>query len=113
MDKATEKVIIQIAEIQLDAIKIAKEEHLNKDKLKDLWGYTVYNKDIDLVVSRLVEMYRQLINLPETIRLLPGYQLKLCSSILSSNYDTWSLDNIEGVHGAFELIENLIKNSKY
>ena len=54
-------------------------------------------------------MYNQVIYYPRSICLLPGYQLNLCSSVLTENSEAWSLYNSQGVYGAFELLSNLIK----
>lgn len=109
MDRSTEQIIKQIAEIQLEAIQIAKKEHLTGIQLKSLFGKSI-TKDVDKVIDDLTTMYNQVMGFPEAIRLLPGYQLSLCSKILTENQETWSLDNSEGVYGAFELLDYLIKN---
>ena len=108
MDRSTEQIIRQIAEIQLEAIQIAKKEHLTGIQLKRLLGRSI-TKDIDKVINRLTDMYNQVIDYPETIRLLPGYQLNLCSKVLTENSETWNLDNSEGVYGAFELLNQINK----
>ena len=109
MDRSTEQIIKQIAEIQLEAIQIAKKEHLTGIQLKSLFGKSI-TKDVDKVIDDLTTMYNQVTGFPEAIRLLPGYQLSLCSKILTENRETWSLDNSEGVYGAFELLDYLIKS---
>ena len=109
MDRSTEQIIKQIAEIQLEAIQIAKKEHLTGIQLKSLFGKSI-TKDVDKVIDDLTTMYNQVRGFPEAIRLLPGYQLSLCSKVLTKNKETWSLDNSEGVYGAFELLDYLIKN---
>lgn len=109
MDRSTEQIIKQIAEIQLEAIQIAKKEHLTGIQLKSLFGKSI-TKDVDKVIDDLTTMYNQVRGFPEAIRLLPGYQLSICSKILTENRETWSLDNSEGVYGAFELLDYLIKN---
>ena len=109
MDRSTEQIIKQIAEIQLEAIQIAKKEHLTGIQLKSLFGKSI-TKNVDKVIDDLTTMYNQVRGFPEAIRLLPGYQLSLCSKILTENQETWSLDNSEGVYGAFELLDYLIKN---
>lgn len=108
MDKCTEQIIKQIAEIQLEAIQIAKKEHLSGVELKWLCGRAIH-KDIDKAINRLVDLYNQVIDYPESIKLFPRYQLNLCSGVLSENRETWSIDNSEGVYGAFELLNQLNK----
>lgn len=112
MDKSTEQIIRQIAEIQLEAIEVAKKEHLTGIQLKRLCGESITN-DVDRVISRLTDTYKQVIDYPRSISMLPVYQLNLCCSILTENYKTWELDNSEGVYGAFELFNSLIKSMKY
>ena len=108
MGKSTEQIIKQIAEIQLEAIHIAKKEHLTGVQLKGLFGHAII-KDVDNVVNRLIDMYKQMIDYPELVCLLGKYQLSLCSKVLTENSETWSIYNSEGVYGAFELLNNLKK----
>ena len=112
MDKSTEQIIKQIAEIQLEAIEVAKKEHLTGIQLKRLCGESITN-DVDRVINRLTDTYKQVIDYPRSIGMLPVYQLNLCCSILTENYKTWELNNSEGVYGAFELLSNLLVKNGY
>ena len=108
MDRSTEQIIKQIAEIQLEAIQIAKKEHLTGIQLKRLFGHAI-TKDVDNVVNRLIDMYKQMIEYPELVSLLGRYQLNLCYKVLTDNKETWSIDNSQGVYGAFELLNQINK----
>lgn len=108
MDKSTEQIIKQIAEIQLEAISIAKNKHLTGAQLDCLFGHAI-TKDVDQAICRLNELYSQMIDYPESVSLLPCYQLSLCSAVLAENSETWGIANSEGVYGAFELLNRVLE----
>lgn len=108
MDKSTGQVIRQIAEIQLEAIEVAKNKHLTGAQLDCLFGHSI-TKDVDMAIDRLIELYSQMIDYPESVNLLPCYQLSLCSAVLAENSETWSIANSEGVYGAFELLNRVLE----
>ena len=108
MGKSTGQVIRQIAEIQLEAIRIAKDKHLTGAQLDCLFGHSI-TKDVNMAISRLNELYSQVVDYPESISLLPCYQLSLCSAVLAENSETWSIANSEGVYGAFELLNRILE----
>nr|DAV61512.1 MAG TPA: hypothetical protein [Caudoviricetes sp.] len=108
MDKSTGQVIRQIAEIQLEAIRIAKDKHITGAQLDCLFDHSI-TKDVDMAIDRLIELYSQMVDYPESVSLLPCYQLSLCSAVLAENSETWSIANSEGVYGAFELLNRVLE----
>lgn len=122
MDKETEKVIRNIAEIQIESLNriIQNEDKPNSAlaqelilKLLEISEYAIPD-DVplnklqvvfkDLVheeTQRRIDMYKQMLEIPSIIRTLNEYQLYLCSHILWKMEDTWIIDNQQGVLGAW------------
>lgn len=122
MDKETEKVIRNIAEIQIESLNriIQNEDKPNSAlaqelilKLLEISEYAIpddvpLNK-LQVVFKNLVheetqkriDMYKQILEIPSIIRTLNEYQLYLCSHILWKMEDTWIMDNQQGVLGAW------------
>lgn len=122
MDKETEKVIRNIAEIQIESLNriIQNEDKPNSAlaqelilKLLEISEYAIpddvpLNK-LQVVFKNLVheetqkriDLYKQILEIPSIIRTLNEYQLYLCSHILWKMEDTWIMDNQQGVLGAW------------
>lgn len=122
MDKETEKVIKNIAEIQIESLNriLQNEDKPNSAlaqelilKLLEISEYAIpddvpLNK-LQVVFKNLVheetqkriDMYKQILEIPSIIRTLNEYQLYLCSHILWKMEDTWIMDNQQGVLGAW------------
>lgn len=122
MDKETEKVIKNIAEIQIESLNriLQNEDKPNSAlaqelilKLLEISEYAIPD-DVplnklqvvfkDLVheeTQRRIDMYKQMLEIPSIIRTLNEYQLYLCSHILWKMEDTWIIDNQQGVLGAW------------
>ena len=122
MDKETEKVIKNIAEIQIESLNriLQNEDKPNSAlaqelilRLLEISEYAIPD-DVplnklqrvfkDLVheeTQRRIDMYKQILEIPSIIRTLNEYQLYLCSHILWKMEDTWIMDNQQGVLGAW------------
>ena len=120
MDKETEKVIKNIAEIQIESLnRIIQNEdkpnsalaqelilrllEISEDAIPDdvpLNKLQVVFKDlVHEETQRRIDMYKQMLEIPSIIRTLNEYQL--CSHILWKMEDTWIMDNQQGVLGAW------------
>ena len=122
MDKETEKVIKNIAEIQIESLNriLQNEDKPNSALAQELIlrlleiSENAIPDDVplnklqivfkDLVheeTQRRIDMYKQILEIPSIIRTLNEYQLYLCSHILWKMEDTWIIDNQQGVLGAW------------
>ena len=129
MDKETEKVIKDIAEIQIESLNriIQNEDKPNSalaqelilklleisedaipddvplNKLQGVFKYLVHEE-----TQKRIDMYKQMLEMPTIIRTLNEYQLYLCSHILWKMEDTWIMDNQQGVLGAWAEIQSCV-----
>lgn len=122
MDKETEKVIKNIAEIQIESLNrilhnedkpnsalaqelILRLLEISEDAIPDdvpLNKLQMVFKDlVHEETQRRIDMYKQILEIPSIIRTLNEYQLYLCSHILWKMEDTWIIDNQQGVLGAW------------
>lgn len=122
MDKETEKVIKNIAEIQIESLNrilhnedkpnsalaqelILRLLEISEDAIPDdvpLNKLQIVFKDlVHEETQRRIDMYKQILEIPSIIRTLNEYQLYLCSHILWKMEDTWIIDNQQGVLGAW------------
>ena len=122
MDKETEKVIKNIAEIQIESLnRIIQNEdkpnsalaqelilrllEISEDAIPDdvpLNKLQMVFKDlVHEETQRRIDMYKQILEIPSIIRTLNENQLYLCSHILWKMEDTWIMDNQQGVLGAW------------
>lgn len=127
MDKETEKVIKNIAEIQIEALgRILKNEKnpnssLSTELVLKLLEVGEENIPDDISDSELrnllhelikeetqkkIDLYKQLIEIPTSIRTLNEYQLYICSHILWKMEDEWITDNQQGVLGAWAELQS-------
>lgn len=122
MDKETEKVIKNIAEIQIESLnRILQNEDkpnsaLAQELILRLLEISEYAIPDDVPLNKLqvvfknlvheetqkrIDMYKQMLEIPSIIRTLNEYQLYICSHILWKMEDTWIIDNQQGVLGAW------------
>lgn len=122
MDKETEKVIKNIAEIQIEALSriIANEDKPNSalgqelilkllefdescipDEVPMSEMRKVFKEVIHEETQKRIDIYKQILEIPTAIRTLNEYQLYTCSHILWKMEDVWVLDNQQGVLGAW------------
>lgn len=127
MDKETEKVIKNIAEIQIEALSriIANEDKPNSalghelilkllefdescipDKMSTDQMQTVFKELIHEETQKRIDIYKQILEIPTAIRTLNEYQLYVCSHILWKMEDVWVLDNQQGVLGAWAELQS-------
>lgn len=116
MDKETQQIIKNIAEIQIEALKRLreKEEELNSSLSREMvlkfLGLVKEGFEQDLreaiedEIDNRTRIYKEIIEYPDLIKTLSEYQLYLCSHILFRMEDTWIIDNYHGVYGAWEII---------
>ena len=105
MDKSTEKIISNIASIQLEAIMTIAQDRSIPDDL----AFQYLESQWDEAVETLRSLYLQMMEMPTMIRMLSEYQLLICSHILYRMEDVWMIDNSEGVFGAWSEIHAQMK----
>ena len=129
MDKQTEKIIKNIAEIQIESLqRIFNNESkpnasLSQEltmKLLEISEEALCNntpanklgkvlKDlIKTETQNRIDLYKQVLDIPTVIRTFNEYQLYLCIHILWKMEDVWILDNQEGVLGAWKELQKCI-----
>lgn len=127
MDKETEKVIKNIAEIQIEALGriIKNEKNPNSslstelvlkllevgeenipDDIPDSELRNLFHELIEEETQKKIDLYKQLIEIPTSIRTLNEYQLYICSHILWKMEDEWITDNQQGVLGAWAELQS-------
>lgn len=127
MDKETENVIKNIAEIQIEALGriIKNEKNPNSslstelvlkllevgeenipDDISDSELRNLFHELIKEETQKKIDLYKQLIEIPTSIRTLNEYQLYICSHILWKMEDEWITDNQQGVLGAWAELQN-------
>ena len=109
MDKSTEKIISNIASIQLEAIMTIAQDRSIPDDLAFQYLEIPSESQWDEAVETLRSLYNQMIEMPTMIRMLSEYQLLICSHILYRMEDVWMIDNSEGVFGAWSEIHAQMK----
>lgn len=101
MDKSTEKIIIQIASIQLEAIRTIDQDRSIPSDLAFKYLEIPSESQWDEAIETLERLYSQMMEMPSMIKMLNEYQLLICSHILYNMEDIWMIDNSEGVFGAW------------
>lgn len=109
MDKSTEKIISNIASIQLEAIMTIAQDRSIPDDLAFQYLEIPSESQWDEAVETLRSLYLQMTEMPTMIRMLSEYQLLICSHILYRMEDVWMIDNSEGVYGAWSEIHAQMK----
>lgn len=109
MDKPTEKIIYNIASIQLEAIMTIAQDRSIPDDLAFQYLEIPSESQWDEAVETLRSLYLQMTEMPTMIRMLSEYQLLICSHILYRMEDVWMIDNSEGVFGAWSEIHAQMK----
>lgn len=109
MDKSTEKIISNIASIQLEAIITIAQDRSIPDDLAFQYLEIPSESQWDEAVETLRSLYLQMTEMPTMIRMLSEYQLLICSHILYRMEDVWMIDNSEGVFGAWSEIHAQMK----
>lgn len=109
MDKSTEKIISNIASIQLEAIMTIAQDRSIPDDLAFQYLEIPSESQWDEAVETLRSLYLQMTEMPTMIRMLREYQLLICSHILYRMEDVWMIDNSEGVFGAWSEIHAQMK----
>lgn len=104
MEQSTAKIISQIAEIQLEALHKLKENkaEINQEALMKL--LETKEDEIDTAIDNHINLYEDLKDNPDLIKMLNEYQTSLCSYILWRMEDSWVSQNQEGVLGAWSII---------
>lgn len=109
MDKSTEKIISNIASIQLETIMIMAQDRSIPDDIAFQYLEIPSESQWDEAVETLRSLYLQMTEMPTMIRMLSEYQLLICSHILYRMEDVWMIDNSEGVFGAWSEIHAQMK----
>lgn len=105
MEQNTAKVISMIAEIQIEALKKLKTEQVQEfteDELCKL--LQVKPEEISDAIENHIQIYEDMKESPNMIKLLNEYQTSLCSYILWRMEAEWVNTDQEGVLGAWAII---------
>lgn len=104
MELSTSKIIKSIADIQIEALKKLKTnqiEEFNEDELCKL--LQVKPEEISEAIENHIQLYEDIKELPDMVKLLNEYQTSLCSYILWRMEAEWVNSNQEGVIGAWAI----------
>lgn len=110
MDKSTEKIISNIASIQLEAITTIDQDRSMPEDLAFKYLEIPSESQWDHAIETLRDIYLQMKEMPTMIKMLSENQLLICSHILYQMEDVWMIDNSEGVFGAWFEIHNRMEN---
>ena len=105
MEQNTAKIISMIADIQIEALKKLKTEQVqefSEDELCKL--LQVKSDEINEAIDTHIQLYEDMQQSPDMIKLLNEYQISLCSYILWKMESEWVNINQEGVLGAWSII---------
>lgn len=105
MEQNTQKVIKAIAEIQVEALnklKTKKVENYSEAELCKL--LQVKPEEIKEAIENHIQIYKDMEQSPDMIKMLTEYQICLCSYILWNMEEAWVIDNQEGVLGAWAIL---------
>lgn len=115
MESTTEQVIKQIAQVQVEALQTIRQNPraFNKDLVGKLFSkeYSdeTFVEDIIKAIDSRLEVYKNILERPSFIRMLDEYQLLICSHILFKLEDEWINENVEGVLGTWQLLNDLLE----
>lgn len=115
MESTTEQVIKQIAQVQVEALQTIRQNPraFNKDLVGKLFSkeYSdeTFVEDIIQAIDSRLEVYKNILERPSFIRMLDEYQLLICSHILFKLEDEWINENVEGVLGTWQLLNDLLE----
>ena len=105
MEQNTQKVIQQIAEIQIEALQKLKTQKVEEYSEADLCKLLqVGPEEIQDSIDNHIQIYKDMVQSPDMIKMLTEYQTCLCSYILWKMEETWVLNNQEGVLGAWAIL---------
>lgn len=107
MDSETRKILAKIASIQVEAIEFIKKD-TNIDKELACTYLQVNIEDFKEQTEHLLDLYKQMEEIPTIIRCLDEYQLLVCSHILHKMQEDWGLYNNQGVLGAWNEIHRAL-----
>ena len=105
MEQAIANIISSIADIQIEALKKLKTEQVqefSEDELCNL--LQVKPEEISEAINNHIQIYEDMKQSPDMIKLLNEYQTSLCSYILWKMESEWVNINQEGVIGAWAII---------
>lgn len=105
MEQSTSEIISKIADIQLEALnklKTEKIQEFTEDELCKL--LQVRPEYIEQAINSHIQLYEDVKQSPDLVKLLPEYQTSLCSYILWRMESEWININQEGVVGAWAII---------
>lgn len=109
MDLETKEVVKNIAHIQIEALTniLNNLDNTEPDLLRKLLQIT----DDDIMESLIahIQVYKEILEMPQLIKTLPEYQLFVCSHILFRMEDEWIPDNSQGVYGTWALLQTETK----
>lgn len=115
MESTTEQVIKQIAQVQVEALQTIRQNPraFNRDLVGKLFSkeYSdeTFVEDIIQAIDSRLEVYKNILERPSFIRMLDEYQLLICSHILFKLEDEWINENVEGVLGTWQLLNDLLE----
>lgn len=115
MESTTEQVIKQIAQVQVEALQTIRQNPraFNRDLVGKLFSkeYSdeTFVEDIIKAIDSRLEVYKNILERPSFIMMLDEYQLLICSHILFKLEDEWINENVEGVLGTWQLLNDLLE----
>ena len=105
MEQATAKIIEMIADIQIEALNKLKTNQIQEFTEDELCKLLQVKPDeITEALDNHIQMYEDMKQSPDMIKLLNEYQTSLCSYILWKMESEWVNINQEGVLGAWSII---------
>jgi uncharacterized membrane protein YgaE (UPF0421/DUF939 family) len=109
MDLETKEVVKNIAQIQIEALTniLNNLDNTEPDLLRKLLQIT--DDDIRESLIAHIQVYKEILEMPQLIKTLPEYQLFVCSHILFRMEDEWISDNSQGVYGTWALLQTETK----
>lgn len=109
MDAETKEVVKNIAQIQIEALTNIKNNITTTEP--DLLRKLLQINDEEMLdsVNHHIQIYEEILEMPQLIKTLPEYQLFVCSHILFRMEDEWIPDNSQGVYGTWALLQTETK----
>lgn len=104
MDKETKEVVKRIAQIQLEALNHIKSNMEFTDHNLLMKLLQVSEDDLVISLENHIQLYKDMVDMPQIIKTLNEYQLYICSHILWKMEEEWITDYSQGVLGTWAII---------
>lgn len=104
MDQNCKDIIINIAEIQIEALKIIQKDPQDVDHDLLCKYLQVTEEEILTETQNHIRLYEDVKKYPQLVNTLTEYQLSICQHILFRMEQEWLLTNSEGVYAAWAVL---------